>query len=260
MDDERVASVPTDPGSATWQPGAISTRQAAISEFLQGQFAFSFVQEAARRTLELLALEPGGSVLDLGCGNGEFLLLLARLVGPQGRVVGVDHAPAFVAEARERVAAEGLEAMVSVAEGDAYALPFDDGSFDAARCERVLMHLEDPTAGLREMRRVVRPGGWVVATEPDWLGLVVDHPDPEAFDMLYECFTRRFRQPRMGRSLYRHFLEAGLIEREVVPITTIHTDPSLLQQSGMDLRPHADELVAEGLLDRARADAAAVYL
>lgn len=260
VDDERPSLAHADPGSATWQPDEISSRQTKISEFLEGQFAFPFVREAAMRTLELLALEPGGSVLDMGCGNGAFLPLLARVVGPRGRVVGLDHAPAFVAEARSRVAAEGLEDTVSVVEGDAYGLPFEDGSFDAARCERVLMHLDDPTAALSEMRRVVQPGGTVVATEPDWVSLVLDHPDPEVFDMLYARFVQRFRQPRMGRSLYRRMHEAGLVKREIATITTVHTDPLLLQQSGLDLQPQADELVAEGQIDRSRADSAASYI
>lgn len=260
VDSARHPSGPADPGTSTWQPEAIALRQAEISGFLDSQFSFPTVREAAERTLELLDLSEGDSVLDVGCGNGAFLSLLGRVVGSEGRAVGLDHAPAFVAEARQRIETDGLDACATVVEADAYALPFDDGSFDAARCERVLMHLDDPAAALREMRRVVRPGGRVVATEPDWASLVVDHPDPQAFDILYAAFLPRFRQPRMGRSLYRHLGEAGLVDRKITPIFSIHTDAGFLLQVGLDLTPMAEELVAAGMLSRERAEAALAHL
>lgn len=158
------------------------------------------------------------------------------------------------------MADEGLAGCVRLVEGDATALPFDDDMFDAARCERVLMHLDDPTAALREMARVVRPGGRVVATEPDWAGLVIDHPDQDAFDLLYGRFIERFRHPRMGRTLYRRFADAGLVDRTIIPIYSVMRDSSILRFSGMNLREQADELVAFGRLDHERADAAVAWL
>jgi ubiquinone/menaquinone biosynthesis C-methylase UbiE len=248
-----------DPGTATWQPEAIALHQASISSFLDAQFAFPWVRLAAERTLELLDLSLGHSVLDVGCGNGTFLALLGRVVGAQGRAVGVEYAPAFVAEARSRIASEGLDDCVTVVEGNAYGLPFDDNSFDAARCERVLMHLDDPVAAIREMHRVVRPGGRVVVTEPDWAGLLMDHPDPDALTLLYNSFLTRFRQPRMGRSLYRHFAEAGLVDRDVTLIPAVLTNVDVFQQSGLDLSSQVEEIVAAGTLSRERAEAAATY-
>lgn len=248
-----------DFGTATWQPDAIARRQAEISGFLDSQFSFPVVREAAERTLALLDLGPGQSVLDVGCGNGAFLALLGRVIRPHGQAVGLDYSSAFVDEARARINVEGLDDCATVVEGDAYKLPFDDNSFDAARCERVLMHLDDPAAVLREMRRVVRPGGNVVVTEPDWAGMVFDHPDPDALALLYNSFLTRFRQPRMGRSLYRHFGEAGLVDRDVTLIPSFHTSAGFLQQVGLDLESQVDGVVAAGALSRERAEAAATY-
>jgi ubiquinone/menaquinone biosynthesis C-methylase UbiE len=248
-----------DPGTATWQPEAIARHHADISRFLDSQFSFPIVRQAAERTLELLDIGPGQSVLDVGCGNGAFLSLLGRVVRPQGHAVGLDPAPAFVEEARARIKIDGLDDCVTIVEGDAYKLPFDDNSFDAARCERVLMHLDDPTAALREMHRVVRPGGRVVATEPDWASTAFDHPDPDALALLYNSFLARFRQPRMGRSLYRHFGEAGLVERDVTLIPSFQTSADFLQQAGLDLESQVDGVVADGALNRERAEAAVAY-
>ncbi len=250
----------TGPGTATWRPDAIASQRAAVSRFLDQQFTIPAVREAAERTLEVLALGPGHSALDVGCGNGAFLALLGHAVCPEGQAVGLDPAPAFLAEAEARMAAEGLTGCARLVEGDATALPFDDDTFDAARCERVLMHLDDPTAALREMARVVRPGGRVAATEPDWAGLVVDHPDHDAFQLLYDRFIERFRHPRMGRTLYRRFADAGLVDRTIIPIYSVLRDTSILRLSGLDLREQADELVAAGQLDRERADAAVAWL
>jgi ubiquinone/menaquinone biosynthesis C-methylase UbiE len=245
-------------GSADWQPETVAQRHDAVSAYLDTVFALPALRLVAARTLELLALEPGAAVLEVGCGTGVFLPLLARAVGPAGRVVGLDHAPTFVVEARARVAAAGL--AVAVEEGDAYHLPFPDASFDAAHCERVLMHLDDPDAALRELRRVVRPGGRIVAVEPDWGGLRLDHPDRAALDLIYARNLRRTRQPDMGLTLRRRFAQAGLTGCVPEPLAAPLTDSATLHLVGLDLRPAAEELVAEGRLDRARAEAALAYL
>ena len=91
------------------------------SAYLQQVAAVPVVREIATRSLRLLALAPGERVLDVGCGTGVFLPLLAEAVGPSGRVVGLDQAPAFVDQARERTLA--LD-MLRVDVGDAYALPY----------------------------------------------------------------------------------------------------------------------------------------
>ena len=109
------------------------------------------VHDFARRAL-LGAVEagPGDRLLDVGCGGG---LLLRDALAAGAEATGLDHSGEMVALARER--APGAE----VVEGDATALPFDDGSFTAVTYAMVLLFLPDAEAALREARRVLAPGG-----------------------------------------------------------------------------------------------------
>lgn len=109
---------------------------------------------------------PGAKVLDVGCGFGLESLRLARAVQPGGAVRGIDASARFVAEARRRAGAAGLD--IGFDEGDAQSLPFPDGTFDVARAERVLVYLPEPARALAEMVRVTRPGGRLAVITPDF--------------------------------------------------------------------------------------------
>ena len=107
-------------------------------------------------------VRPGGAVVDVACGTGKLSATLAERVGPFGRVVGVDLAPAMVAAAGGRYADL---VQLSFLVGNALALPFASGEFDAATIAFGLRNLADFEAGFRELARVVRPGGRVVCLE-----------------------------------------------------------------------------------------------
>jgi len=109
-------------------------------------------------------LAAGDAALDCCTGTGDLALALARRVGPRGRVVGLDFAGAMLERARAKAAARGVRG-IEWRQGDALALPFADGEFDAATVGFGVRNLDDLDAGLREMRRVVRPGGRVVVLE-----------------------------------------------------------------------------------------------
>src|SRR5262249_54389046 len=95
--------------------------------------------ELRRAGYELLGVAEGWSVLDVGCGLGEVCADLTGLVGPNGRVVGIDVSTALIARARERWSQSAVEFDV----GDAEALAFEDECFDAVRAERVVQHLSN---------------------------------------------------------------------------------------------------------------------
>lgn len=111
--------------------------------------------------LDSAALAPGERVLDLACGTGLVTLPAARAVGPSGQVVGIDIADRMVEVLRERAGAATLSKVVA-ARMDAEQLALPDGSFDVVLCALGLMYLPDPAQALREVKRVLRPGGRTV--------------------------------------------------------------------------------------------------
>lgn len=115
--------------------------------------------------LDWLALPEGLAWLDDGCGNGSFTESLVLRQRPWS-VVGVDPAPAQLAFARQRAGTAGVRFL----QGDAQALPLPDASVDAAVMALVLFFLPDPPQGIRELVRVIRPGGTIAAYHWDIAG------------------------------------------------------------------------------------------
>jgi len=103
-------------------------------------------------------LATGDAVVDLGCGAGTDLLMAAQMVGPRGRVVGIDMTPAMVAKARENARAMGV-ANVEIVEGQVEELPLPDRSVDVVISNGVIDLVPDKDAVFAEILRVLRPGG-----------------------------------------------------------------------------------------------------
>ena len=115
--------------------------------------------------LDWLAPRPGLRWIDIGCGNGAFTELLVERCAP-AEVQGIDPSEGQLAFARTRPAARVAEFR----QGDAMALPFSDGRFDAAVMALVIFFVPDPPKGVAEMARVVCPGGTVATYAWDMLG------------------------------------------------------------------------------------------
>lgn len=120
------------------------------------------LSSAQHELLLQAALQPGERVLDVACGTGLVSFAAARAVGPVGAVVGVDLSGQMIEAARQR--GEGMAlANARFKRMDAEQLALDDAGFDVVLCALGLMYMPDPAQAMREMRRVVRPGGRVVA-------------------------------------------------------------------------------------------------
>jgi SAM-dependent methyltransferase len=112
--------------------------------------------------LQLAAVQPGSRVLDVAAGTGEQTLMAARLVGPIGYVLAVDHSSSVLNVAAEAARKEGLK-NVETRAMNAENLALDDDSFDAVISRLALMYFSNPAKALTEMRRVVKRGGKVTA-------------------------------------------------------------------------------------------------
>ncbi len=176
--------------------------------------------ELTEQVLRTAGIGPGMRVLDAGCGAGDVSFLTARLVGPQGEVVGVDRAGDAIALASRRAADAGLSNVRFVAQ-DLNELTLD-GRFDAVVGRLVLMYFPDPVAVLRRLIQQVRPGGLIAFHEFDLAGAISAPRLPQftaAVTRLAETLRRGSANPHMGLRLPQTFRAAGL----PVPGVLVHS-------------------------------------
>jgi ubiquinone/menaquinone biosynthesis C-methylase UbiE len=119
-------------------------------------------------TLSLLDMEPDDRILEVGCGPGALIQALAAKA-TAGFVVGIDLSPTVLQQASKRNAQAIREGRVRLEGGSATALPFEEASFDKVLSANSLPFWPDQEAGVREMRRVLRPGGVIaIILQPRW--------------------------------------------------------------------------------------------
>jgi len=140
-------------------------------------------EPALRRAVAAFAPPAGSRGLDAGCGVGDRTLILAAAVGAAGRVTGLDHSTERLAAARASAGGTTPVAPVHLVAGDIRTLPFDDGSFDWVWSADVLwphLVIDDPVAAVRELARIVRPGGEMGLAYWSGQSLLCGHPELEA--------------------------------------------------------------------------------
>jgi len=122
------------------------------------------IDRSWRRALVRAAQSPPHQVLDVATGTGDVALAFARHSDAE-EIVGIDPSEGMLAVGREKVARLGLERRVRLQEGDALGLPYEDGTFDVVTIAFGLRNLPDFGGGIREMARVLRPGGRLLVLE-----------------------------------------------------------------------------------------------
>jgi ubiquinone/menaquinone biosynthesis C-methylase UbiE len=184
------------------------------SEFASAPAAAHFARRTALKDAAFFLpyLQPGIRLLDCGCGPGTISIGLSELIAP-GELVGIDTSDRLLEAAREHAREQGLT-NTRFELADIHNLPFDAGSFDAAIVSRVLEHLADPVAAMREVRRVLKPGGVVGVCSSDYGGAIIAPIDPLLEQWV--ALHRRHREsyggnPLMGRFLRATLLEAGFV-------------------------------------------------
>ncbi len=167
-----------------------------------------------------LDIRPGQRIVDVGCGPGDFTRYLARLSDGNSKILGVDSNPKSIKAGIADTKRAHLSHVVSYKLGDAYKLPVDDDYADLTCCRTLLMHLDDPLKAVREMARITKPGGHVVAVEQGKVGIYYD-PNDKRFsrlsDQVWEAQLRGIRklegkEHRIGEKLPGIFQEAGLVD------------------------------------------------
>src|SRR4051812_2561042 len=194
------------------EPAYALTRSAQEYDRLSRQAAF--LGSTTDRLFQAAGLRPGMRILDVGSGSGDVALLAAEIVGPTGRVVGVDIDGAALEVARARAQSMGLQ-NVTFIEADARTADLDH-NFDGVVSRLVLMYWGDPAGGLERLAGNLRPGGVLVCQELDLDPAFTSRSLPESTlwtdtgRLVIETFMRAGMQPRMGRRLFAAYRAAGL--------------------------------------------------
>lgn len=204
---------------------------------------------AGRRILLQAGLTPGMHVADFGCGVGAVTRMLAEMAGKSGTVTGINVNGAQLEQASRTCTSQGFRNVMFV-EADACDTGLPDACFDLVYCRYLLLHLPDPAACLREMRRVLKSGGVLVVEDGD-LATAASVP-PTALNAFANLFTqlgpKRDLDYSLARNLFHMVKDAGFADPEI----EIHQPASCGGDTGLLLKWSVEEagpaLVSAGLI------------
>jgi ubiquinone/menaquinone biosynthesis C-methylase UbiE len=233
-----------------------TTAQDAVAlmvQVLDRQDEHEQIRQLRAWAMERCGAGPGAVVVDVGSGTGVVTRMLAELVGPAGRALGVEPNPALRDLAVERASQAGSSA--AFADGTAGELPLPDGSVDLAWCERVLQHLADPVGALREMYRVLRPGGRALVLDADHRTRINSAIDLDVEERLQKLFLSKAANPSAARHVPQQAAGAGFVVDEDIGSVALIFPRDMLLDSPL-LHHGLGEAVAAGVLTQAEADRA----
>jgi ubiquinone/menaquinone biosynthesis C-methylase UbiE len=172
--------------------------------------------------MQILAPAPGERLLEAGCGSGLLCRQVAAAVAPGGSITGLDISPEFLRLAQDYAVRAGQADLIRWSAGRVEAAPFPDASFDGVLAARLLLHVSEPQVVLRELVRVVRPGGRLVVMDWDFDTVTVDHSNRELTrHLLHWRCDHQGGNNWSGRQLWRQMAAAGLSKVKAVPIVSV---------------------------------------
>lgn len=190
-------------------------------EYLQRMAVIA--QTIKQASHQRMNIQSGDCVLDVGCGPGVDTLPLAKWVGPQGKVFGIDSDVEMISIANAKAREQGLEKSVVHRTGSADNLPFDDGFFASCHAERLLQVLPPSLARpvIQELKRVTQAQGRVVLADADWGSFSINSRDAALERTLVQFFAERLRpNGYAGRQIFTLMRECGFshIDIDVHPL------------------------------------------
>jgi arsenite methyltransferase len=183
----------------------------AAARRVERTYATPDVVDQRVQVLELLAPQVGERVLDVGSGPGYLARSIGAAVGPTGAVHGLDPSAAMNALARARC---GGCPWITIDDGDALAMPYPDGSFDAAVSTQVYEYVADMSAALAELRRVLRPGARALVLDTDWDSLVWHAHDRELHRRVVAAWEEHLADANLPRRLAGLLRRAGFVVQQ----------------------------------------------
>ena len=186
------------------------------------------IKEMQRQYRAWFDPQPAETILDVGCGTGVNVLAISKLVGPSGKVVGIDNSEAMLAVARAKASAENIEYRLMAVE----EMDFAENSFDGVVCTQVLGYVADAVSVIRALLRVVKPRGRVFIAETDWDTLAYSIPDKELQRKVTLSFTDHHGDGWVGRRLYAMCQQAGANAIEIHPYVIHNAEYSIRKYGG----------------------------
>jgi demethylmenaquinone methyltransferase / 2-methoxy-6-polyprenyl-1,4-benzoquinol methylase len=221
-----------DPGLRAKEPDriagmfdAIAARYDVLNRVLSG----GLDQRWRARAVRALALQPTDTLLDLCTGTADVAITAATATPPVGRVIGVDFSHQMLRLGLGKVRDRALHRQIGLARGDAMRLPLGDGSVDAASISFGIRNVQAPDVALRELARVLRPGGRLAVLE---FGLPTHRP----FRAVYLWYANRLL-PAVGRLISRHASAYEYLPESVSRFPPPEEFGRLLQVNGF---PHVE--------------------
>ena len=176
------------------------------------------------QVLSVLAARPGERIVDIGVGPGLLAFDLAQMVGPEGRVVGLDISEPMLKMARTRAAALP---QAEFQKSDAMQLDLPDSSFDAAVSTQVYEYVPDMPKALAELRRILKPGGRALILDTDWDSIVWHASDADLMRRVLKCWDDHLADPHLPATLPTQLRRAGFsLQRvEMIPMLSVGYQP-----------------------------------